>query len=76
MTLLERDILAVLLAINTVFMILILPNVVPINFDFTTPPLYVLTFGIGIPLGAVGVWANHHAAALERKSAGSPERRK
>ncbi len=67
MTLIERDILAVLLALDVVFMILILPNVVPILFDFTTPLLYILTLAFGLPLGALGVWVNHHAVALQSK---------
>ena len=67
MTLIERDVLAVLLALDAIFMILILPNVVPIFFDFTTPLLYILTLAFGLPLGALGIWVNHHAVSLQSK---------
>jgi len=75
MTLLERDILAVLLSIDTIFMILILPNVVPINYDLGQPAIYVTTLLFGLPLGAVGVWVNHRAARQTAKSE-NPARRK
>jgi hypothetical protein len=76
MTLLERDILAMLLSLNTVFMILILPGLVPINYDFNHPALYVTTLLWGVPLGLIGVWINHRAAALERKRPDPPPRRR
>jgi hypothetical protein len=67
MTLLERDILAVLLSLNTVFMILVLPNLVPIDYSHDPRGLFVTTLLWGMPLATVGVWINHRAAALERK---------
>ena len=42
MTLLERDILAMLLALNTVFMILILPNIVPIDYSHDPRGLFLV----------------------------------
>ena len=67
MTLLERDILAVLLSVNTVFMILILPNIVPINYQLDQPTVYITTLAWGLPLAAVGVYVNHRAAASGNK---------
>ncbi len=61
MTLLERDILAVLLSLNTVFMILILPNIIPIAYDLGQPTVYLTTLAWGLPLAAIGVWMNHRA---------------
>ena len=76
MTLLERDILAVLLALNTVFMILILPNIVPIDYSHDPRGLFLTTLLWGLPLGAIGVWINHRAAAVARKGPSPPSRRK
>jgi hypothetical protein len=76
MTLLERDILAVLLSLNTVFMILILPNIVPIDYSHDPRGLLLTTLLWGVPLAAVGVWLNHRAAALERKRPDPPPRRR
>jgi hypothetical protein len=67
MTLLERDILAVLLSLNTVFMILILPNIIPIAYDLGQPTVYLTTLAWGLPLGAIGVWVNHRVYSSERK---------
>jgi hypothetical protein len=75
MTLLERDILAVALSLNTVFMILILPNVVPINYDLGQAPVYVTTLLCGAPLGALGVWLNHWAARQMQRSESAEKRR-
>ena len=71
MTLLERDILAIVLSLNTVFMILILPNIVPINYDLGRPAIYVTTLLWGLPIGALGVWVNHWTAAREQKGKGN-----
>jgi hypothetical protein len=76
MTLLERDILAVLLSLNTVFMILILPNIVPIDYSHDPRGLFLTTLLWGVPLAAVGIWINHRAAALERKRPDPPPRRR
>ncbi len=57
MTLLERDILAVLLSLNTVFIILALVS--PITYDLGQSPIYLTTLAWGLPLGALGVWWNH-----------------
>ncbi|HZS91820.1 MAG TPA: hypothetical protein VFE42_30595 [Chloroflexota bacterium] len=70
MTLLERDILAVVLSLNTVFMILILPNIVPIAYDLGQPTVYLTTLAWGLPLGAIGVWLNHRAHRAERGKKG------
>ena len=67
MTLLERDILAVVLSLNTVFMILLLPNVVPIDYSKDLQGLILTTLAWGLPIGALGVWINHWTAARERK---------
>lgn len=74
MTLLERDILAMALSLDVVFMILILPNVVPIDYDLGQAPVYLTTLAWGVPLGAIGVWINHWAARLPRKSDPPPRR--
>ena len=78
MTWLERDILAVLLSLNTVFMILLLPNIVPINYDLRQPTVYLTTLAWGLPLGAIGVWINHRTAASSTRGAkgDTPPRRK
>lgn len=72
MTLIERDILAVLLSLNTVFMILALPNVIPIEYDVTG--LTVTTLLWGLPLGAVGVALNHWAELQERRERSAGKR--
>ena len=76
MTLLERDILAVLLSLNTVFMILVLPNIVLIDYSHDLRGLLLTTLLWGVPLAAVGVWINHRAATLERKRQDLPPRRR
>ena len=76
MTLLERDILAVLLSLNTVFMILVLPNIVLIDYSHDLRGLLLTTLLWGVPLAVVGVWINHRAAALERKRQDLPPRRR
>ena len=75
MTLLERDILAVVLSLNTVFMILILPGIVPINYDFGTPSLYLTTLLWGGAIGALGVWLNHRAERPSSRGGSTPPRR-
>ena len=76
MTLQERDILAVVLSLNTVFMILILPNIVPIDYSHDARGLFLTTLLWGVPLGVLGVWINHRMAALERKRQDPPPRRR
>lgn len=78
MTWLERDILAVLLSLNTVLMILLLPNIVPIDYDLSQPTVYLTTLVWGLPLGAIGVWINHRTAAPRQRGAkgDTPPRRK
>lgn len=78
MTPLERDIIAVLLAVNTVFMVLVLPNIVPIMYDLAQPTVYVTALIWGLPLGAVGVWLNHRfaGAGAESQRKETPPRRK
>jgi len=76
MTLLERDILAVLLSLNTVFMILVLPNIVLIDYSHDLRGLLLTTLLWGVPLAVVGVWINHRAAELERKRQDPPPRRR
>ena len=76
MTLLERDILAVLLSLNTVFMILVLPNIVLIDYSHDLRGLLLTTLLWGVPLAVVGVWINHRTAALERKRQDPPPRRR
>jgi hypothetical protein len=76
-TLLERDILAVLLAVNTVFVILILPNVVPIDYSANAQALLFTTLAWGLPLGAVGIAVNHRTAtAGDRRQETGPTRRR
>ena len=70
MTLLERDILAILLALNTVFMILILPGLVAIEYDLGQPTVYLTTLAWGLPLGVIGVWMNHRAYRTEQRKKG------
>ena len=75
----ERDILAVALSLNSVFMILVLPGVVPIYYDHDLRGLVFTTLAWGLPLGAIGVWWNHRVAAwIERKESTSrgPSRRR
>ena len=77
MTLLERDILAVILSLNTVFMILLLPGLVPVNYDLGQPAVYLTALAWGLPIGALGVWINHWTAARERKgNDGAPPTRR
>jgi len=64
-TLLERDILAVLLSLNTVFVILLLP-IVPTSYDLGQPLVYLTALAWGLPVAAIGVWWNHWVAARER----------
>jgi len=66
-TLLERDILAVLLSLNTVFVILLLP-IVPTMYDPGQPLVYLTTLAWGLPVAAIGVWWNHQVAARESKA--------
>jgi hypothetical protein len=74
-TRLERDILALLLAINTVFMVLILPNVVPIDYSNDGRGLLVTTLLWGIPLGALGVWMNHRFSHPNARASDPPRRK-
>ena len=75
MTSIERDILAFLLAVNTVFMILVLPNIVTIDYSNDPRGLLVTTLLWGVPLGTLGVWMNHRFSST-KKRADSPPRRK
>ena len=59
-----------LLSLNTVFMILILPNVIPIAYDLGQPTVYLTTLAWGLPLGALGVWMNHLAYRSEQRKKG------
>ncbi len=73
----ERDVLAMLLSINTVFMILVLPGVVPITYEIPNdlPALVFTTLVWGIPLGMVGIWVNRRTADLGKSSSPKPPRR-
>jgi hypothetical protein len=62
MTLLERDILAVLLSVNLVFMILALPYLPTPDYSNNVLGLLLTTIGLGLPLGAAGVWWNHRTS--------------
>ncbi len=75
MTSIERDILAFLLAVNTVFMILVLPNIVTIDYSNDPRGLLVTTLLWGVPLGVIGVWMNHRFSSTEKR-ADSPPRHK
>lgn len=74
MTLIERDILAVLFSLNTVFMILVLPNVVPIDYSNDLRGLILTTLLCGLPLGAIGVAVNHWAELQERRESSAGKR--
>ena len=62
MTLLERDILAVLLSVNLIFMILALPYLPTPDYGNNLLGPLPLSLGLGLPLGAIGVWWNHRTS--------------
>lgn len=71
MTLFERDALAILLSLNTTFIVLLSP-LVPMAFSFNESSLYLWTLIIGLLVGGIGVWMNHYAA---RRTKNDPPRR-
>ena len=69
MTLFERDALAVLLSINTVFWVLLSP-LTPIAYSlyWQSPNIYITTLFWGVIVGAVGVAFNHYVARRDRRT--------